>query len=68
MEPVQGKSLALERGVNRSGGDRGKRRDEGTVGWRAAVLCLCLFLSFWARGKTQREEQQRDMMGKETVL
>ncbi len=32
------------------------------------VVCFCLFLSFWARGKTQREEQQRDMMGRESVL
>jgi hypothetical protein len=66
--PVQGKSVALERGVN----SQERRRPGQTQGWGngrvAGVLCLCLFLSFWARGKTQMEEQQRDMMGRETVL
>ncbi len=42
MGPVQGKSVALERGVNRSGRDRSKRRDEGTVGrW---AFCAFVFL------------------------
>ncbi len=49
MGPVQGKSVALERGVNMSGGDLGKSRDEGTVGWRA--FCALSFLVFLGAGQ-----------------
>ncbi len=50
MGPVQqGKSVALERGMNRSGKDRGKRRDEGTGGRRAFVLLS--FLVFLGSGQ-----------------
>ena len=41
MGPVEGKGVALERGVNRGGGDWGKGRDEGTVWWGS--FCAFVF-------------------------
>ena len=39
MGPVEGKCVALEGGVNRGRGDRGKGRDEGSV-WGCSLLAF----------------------------
>ncbi len=61
MAPVQGESVALERGVNRSGRDRGKRRDEGTVGRRA--FCAFVFSCLSGLGARHRGKSNRKTLG-----
>jgi hypothetical protein len=49
MEPVEGKGVALDRGVNRGGGGWAKGMDVGTVWWgsfRAFVFSCLSFLPF----------------------
>ena len=61
---VEGERVAVEGGVKGIGGDRGKLRDEGAVGWGS--LCAFVFPGLAGRGK-ERESSEAGWGGESVV-
>jgi hypothetical protein len=73
MGPVEGEGLAVEKGIKKTGGDRGKGRYEGTVGGEFA-WCLCFSvlsclggMETHQTGEARREVKRRGRIGRESV-